>query len=124
MQASSSAPSSSRPHRGRGDHRPCDYCRTWKTRYLMNRSLPCERCQRSGKVCSFNQEPPARRRTKMTERDSIDPSRVGFSETPPPLEHSVTNLLSPSANPESASQIGRNSSLGGLNDFLFNWDFF
>lgn len=47
----------SRPIRGRGDQRPCDFCRKRKARCIVYQQTPCERCKKSRRQCTFTQEP-------------------------------------------------------------------
>lgn len=121
MQGSSNEGSGARLHRGRGENRPCDFCRMGKTRCLVKDSLPCEKCKRASRACTFNQEPRSRRRQQPEERN--------IAETGSPV-----STLQPTINgfqylvPQApGAGFGAHSSGavdGAMMDFDFNWDFF
>ena len=103
-----------RSHHGRGDNRPCDFCRIRKARCLVKDSLPCEKCKRALRACTFNQDPPLRRRQQTNERDGAGVRSLIISLQPPILGPHTIGFGTPSP---SAFD-------GGTVDFDFNWDFF
>lgn len=70
---------SRRPHRGRGDQRPCDVCRKRKARCVVRDDGRCDQCNRMQVACTFD-DPPRTYAPKATQLPA--PS---IRATPPPL---------------------------------------
>lgn len=59
-----------RPHRGRGDQRPCDVCRKRKARCVVRDHGACEQCKKIRKACTFN-DPPRQHTPKKAQPQDI-----------------------------------------------------
>jgi Fungal specific transcription factor domain/Fungal Zn(2)-Cys(6) binuclear cluster domain len=46
--------------RGRGKQRPCDFCRLRKIACILKSQPPCVKCEKSGRSCTFEKDPPPR----------------------------------------------------------------
>ena len=67
-----------RPHRGRGDQRPCDVCRKRKARCVIRDDGPCEQCKKSQRPCTFD-EPPRQHTPKSKTHAPAVSHHVDFS---------------------------------------------
>lgn len=83
----------SRPIRGRGDQRPCDFCRKRKARCIVYEQTPCERCKKSRRQCTFTQEPRSVvTSTQSSVRQYRSPANDSMSAHSVPAGKPVRNL--------------------------------
>lgn len=107
-----------RPHRGRGDQRPCDLCRARKARCLMQ-TPPCERCRRLNRACTFNEPTSSSQRRPS--------SLVIASRSPPGTFEASLPVFAP---PSELDQLGSFNYLdqmmspGLILSGSLNWDLF
>lgn len=121
MEGLTSEGSGGRPHRGRGDHRPCDLCRMRKTRCVVKDSLPCEKCRKASRVCTFEAPPSSRRRQQPHESEAAEagPSASGVQIPIPNPQHLMPQDQALPFDPNGPGAIGSN-----LMQFDYSWDFF
>ena len=117
MQGSPNGAGGGRPHRGRGDHRPCDLCRVRKTRCLVKDSLPCEKCRRASRACTFDQEPAPRRRQYHEERNVTETESGGLM--PDPQFHLIPYTSGTEFSAHTPTAVN-----GSTMDVDFNWELF
>ncbi|KAJ4155416.1 hypothetical protein LMH87_000658 [Akanthomyces muscarius] len=71
---------SRRPHRGRGDQRPCDVCRKRKARCVVRDDGGCDQCNKIRVACTYD-DPPRTYNPKATQ-----PPMTNVRATPSPVD--------------------------------------